>query len=115
MMAESRVFVLDPHFDGSGLAAIWAGLEQTQANVKILTQAKAEVDKWLTDESRKLPSGIEVRTCRHAFHDRFAVVDAELWHFGSTVGGGYHVLSAVSRGWSAHADSLAELFGAWWE
>ena len=35
-------------------------------------------------------------------HDRFAVVDGELWHFGGTVGGVLAAFTAQSRGWSAH-------------
>ena len=32
-------------------------------------------------------------------HDRFAVVDGALWHFGSTVGGGHRGLTAASGPW----------------
>ncbi|MBF8274642.1 MAG: hypothetical protein HW380_3747 [Magnetococcales bacterium] len=35
-------------------------------------------------------------------HDRFAVTDGELWHFGGTVGGVHNGLTAVSRGWRAN-------------
>lgn len=34
-------------------------------------------------------------------HDRFAIVDGILWHWGATVGGGYNGQNACSHGWSA--------------
>ena len=33
-------------------------------------------------------------------HDRFAIVDDELWHFGATVGGFHHGVNAATRGWN---------------
>jgi hypothetical protein len=47
-------------------------------------------------------------------HDRFALVDDDLWHFGSTVGGGYHQLSAASRGWYERAPELSRVFENLW-
>lgn len=49
-------------------------------------------------------------------HDRFAIVDDELWHFGATVGGCHRSVNAFSRGWSA-AETHAEdyFFHLWGE
>ena len=33
-------------------------------------------------------------------HDRFALLDEEIWHFGWTVCGVGHTLNAYSRGWN---------------
>jgi hypothetical protein len=113
--AEERVLILDPHFGGDGLVAVWTALDLTAAKVPILTQRKPELDAWLIEHSLQLPEHVEARQSRHAFHDRLAVVDADLWHFGSTVGGGHHQLSAASCGWHMHAAGVATLFDAWWE
>jgi hypothetical protein len=113
--AEERVLILDPHFEGDGLVAIWPALDQTVANVRILTRRKKEFDGWLVEQMLHLPENVEARQSRHPFHDRLAVVDADLWHFGSTVGGGHHELSAASSGWHMHARGVATLFEAWWE
>jgi hypothetical protein len=44
-------------------------------------------------------------------HDRFALVDDELWHFGGTVGAvDNQGLSAVSRGWFSEGERFATLF-----
>lgn len=47
-------------------------------------------------------------------HDRFAVVDDELWHFGATVGGLHHGVNAATRGWSATAVGAVRFFGEVW-
>jgi hypothetical protein len=47
-------------------------------------------------------------------HDRFAIVDIELWHFGATVDNCHPSINAFSRGWSAtetHAE--AYFFHLW--
>jgi hypothetical protein len=35
-------------------------------------------------------------------HDRFVMLDDELWHFGGTIGGFQPNLTAYSRGWYNH-------------
>lgn len=47
-------------------------------------------------------------------HDRFAVTDGELWHFGGTVGGIHPDLTAVSRGWDAESQNFTTLFNQIW-
>lgn len=49
------------------------------------------------------------------FHDRFAVTDGELWHFGGTVGGIHPDLTAVSRGWDAESHNFTTLFNQLWK
>jgi len=47
-------------------------------------------------------------------HDRFAIIDNELWHFGATVGGLHGDVSAATRGWDiAHHDALRFFEDAW--
>jgi hypothetical protein len=47
-------------------------------------------------------------------HDRFAIVDDELWHFGATVGGGHPNLNAASRGWSVASTRALDFFEEVW-
>jgi len=47
-------------------------------------------------------------------HDRFAIIDDELWHFGATVGGLHSQVSAVSRGWRASDHGVEEFFDLAW-
>lgn len=43
-------------------------------------------------------------------HDRFAIMDQEIWHFGAAVGGMHKKLSAFSRGWKDEGDALRNFF-----
>ena len=47
-------------------------------------------------------------------HDRFAIIDGALWHFGATVGGGHSDLTAVSGPWSATATRAVPFFEECW-
>lgn len=47
-------------------------------------------------------------------HDRFAIVDDELWHFGATVGGLHASVNAASRGWRAEDHGAIEFFEEIW-
>lgn len=47
-------------------------------------------------------------------HDRFAIVDDELWHFGATVGGFHSQVSAATRGWRASEHGAEDFFNLAW-
>jgi len=67
---------------------------------------------------RPVKCSIEVRhhlTKRFDYiHDRFAIVDDELWHFGGTAGGFHASVSAASRGWSAVEHGAIKFFEMAW-
>ncbi|MGC9206488.1 hypothetical protein [Acidithiobacillus sp.] len=48
-------------------------------------------------------------------HDRFAIIDDELWHFGATVGGFYSLVSAATRGWRASDHGAEQFFKLAWD
>jgi hypothetical protein len=48
-------------------------------------------------------------------HDRFAIVDNELWHFGANVAGTHNGVNCFSRGWSASEHGAIRLFQEYWE
>lgn len=48
-------------------------------------------------------------------HDRFAIIDNELWHFGATVGGFHRDVNAVSRGWNAETHNAVQFFDTAWK
>jgi hypothetical protein len=48
--------------------------------------------------------------CILEVHDRFAIVDSELWHFGATVGGAHRSINAYSRGWDATEARALDFF-----
>jgi hypothetical protein len=47
-------------------------------------------------------------------HDRFAIIDSELWHFGATVGGLHSLVNAATRGWDAEAHDAVRFFNEAW-
>ena len=117
--AAVHVLVLDPHFDRQGAEILGRALSSTQArDVRLLTgrkhldeQARSGLAKMLTQscnegrlDERQVEALWRTSLDSHAFpflHDRFAIVDGGLWHFGATVGGGHPHLTAASGPWSA--------------
>jgi phosphatidylserine/phosphatidylglycerophosphate/cardiolipin synthase-like enzyme len=141
--AQERVWIIDPHFldpdKGNRQTRVdqivdWM-LERSFAasDIRFLTAShhKKEVDDDLAKQfaeyaemiSSNRPRGprcnIEVRfTLRKNFnyvHDRFAIIDDELWHFGATVGGFHSQVSAATRGWRAADHGAVEFFYLAWE
>lgn len=56
----------------------------------------------------------EGRTPVRLPHDRFAIIDDELWHWGANVGGTHHEVNAFSRGWPAHETGASDYFDRLW-
>lgn len=104
--------------------------------IKILTNSPYSADKEKEEEMRasfdgvvKLyqehrqqgSTGVELSVCLNLtkkfnyIHDRFAIIDNELWHFGGTVGGFNSKLSAASRGWDATELNAIEFFNEVWQ
>ena len=48
-------------------------------------------------------------------HDRFAIIDDELWHFGATVGGLHQDVNAATRGWDVDDNDALRFFEVAWE
>ena len=127
--ASQRIWIIDRHFEG------WCGLAQllevllpgsarrplkprgTAPVVMILSRRVKEARDWLTSEKKGLPQNIRIAGLRDdaSVHDRFALVDDDLWHFGSTVGGAHPEVSAATRGWGAEVPLFERLFQSLWE
>lgn len=48
-------------------------------------------------------------------HDRYAIIDDELWHFGATVGGFHSQVSTATRGWRASDHGAEDFFKLAWD
>lgn len=132
MEAELRILVLDPYFEEVDADVLGSALSLTMASdIRLLTgqstiakERREQLQRWLTqyrDSNRVDARQVEVRWSatldRHRFpflHDRFAIVDGGLWHFGSTVGGGHRGLTAASGPWSAAGARATEFFDECW-
>lgn len=118
-----RVWILDKHFEGpeyeilrEPLVTVFklAKRERRQKPVvRILTARYDDLRTTLADGHRAI-DGVEIRSCNAGYHDRYALLDSDLWHFGSTVGGAQQKLSCASHGWTSHAEAFSQLFDDWW-
>ena len=130
--SEVHILVLDPHFDAISFNVLEAAISISQArDVRLLT-GRGDIDKSererlgkkLTkdlNENRVGSPQVEIQWSatldKHKFpflHDRFAIVDGSLWHFGSNVGGGHPGLTAASGPWSAIRTRAKEFFDECW-
>ena len=130
LSAEDRVLVLDRHFDETGARALEDALSLSHVwDVRLLTgrvvdEKREELRRVLTDrcnsdraDGRTVDVQWRTSLGRDRFpflHDRFAIVDGTLWHFGSTVGGSHSGLNAVSGPWSAEATHAVTFFNECW-
>ena len=132
VQAEMHILVLDRHFDKIGAKVLGPPLEFSQArDVRLLTgggdvseEEREGLRKKFTDyrnlnrvDSRQVAIQWRATLDKSTFpflHDRFAIVDGALWHFGSTVGGGHPGLTAASGPWSATKTRAKEFFEECW-
>jgi len=139
--SRERVWIIDKHlFDDDGeypdheqrclRVAGWFEYTQELKSVQILTSAHASKQNYITNKfqelqevvlevrgSHSVPIDIKVRFSISSFpyiHDRFAIVDNELWHFGATVGGFHRDVNAASRGWNVENHKALEFFNLAW-
>jgi len=133
--AIERVWILDLHFDHVGVAALEIGLKGSSVrDVRLLTGTRKDDLKPLTARLNavRLPANtpaaaqtpqlasVEWRdfldSKSYPFpHDRFALVDGELWHFGHTVGGAGKCLFACSGPWDAQATEAIDFYEGLWQ
>ncbi|PCI41891.1 MAG: hypothetical protein COB46_02110 [Rhodospirillaceae bacterium] len=134
VMNVRKLYLMDAHIDGLTMRKIRDYLNEGSnakdfpiKEIKIMcgSNDKDNVQAAFDDMKNKLmekqpqPS-IELRqsldkTKFPFLHDRFAVLDNELWHFGATVGGLHQSLNAYSRGWSASEYRFIDMFNKAWE
>lgn len=125
--AHHRLFIMDRHFDETGVKSLQHAFEGSQASdVRLLTGSMYNLDKMrkvleICINSRRHGQQVNVRwkavlrrDCYPFLHDRFAVVDDALWHFGATVGGGHPGLNAASGPWPAEKARAVEFFQECW-
>ena len=118
LQANSRIWIMDPHFDHKvGLRCLWVSLCYTEASeVKIISHEDFEgewINKLEEEFDVSMTIKLEWRKGFFQLHDRFAIIDNQFWHFGSTVGGGFYKYGAATSGWSSGL--LEKVFMSQWE
>ncbi|WP_417441329.1 hypothetical protein [Idiomarina sp.] len=139
--AQERVWMVDEYLlmpdRGNPVERIdkileWLPLWLDASDIRLLTKPHQEISKDdlrrfynhamainSHDVRRTKECRIEVRMhltkdCDFV-HDRFAIIDDELWHFGGTVGGFHSKVSATSRGWRAEDHGAIRFFEEIWD
>lgn len=124
-----EIRIIDPHLDIHAMRSIRELLYIATGikTLKILMNGKSSSEdiKLVFDDlcthlidhgckgSLELKQGLD--NSRYPYlHDRFALVDGELWHFGATVGGLHHSLNAFSRGWDDNKHNFKNFFENVW-
>lgn len=83
--------------------------------LKIFKDREVEINKKYARRGSACRIAVSTHLSRvFDIHDRFAVIDDELWHFGATVGGFHASVNAASRGWPAGAVGAIEFFELAW-
>lgn len=140
--AQERIWIVDEFLlmpeKGKGSAADridkilrWLHLSLAASDIRLLTKQHREFGeddlKKFQRRAREISNYearrgkeccIEIRmhlTRDYDFvHDRFAIVDDELWHFGGTARGFQASVSAASRGWRAVDHGAVDFFEEIW-
>jgi hypothetical protein len=141
--AQDRVWIVDKYLlmpekdKGSPVDRVdtllkWLPLQLAASDIRLLTKQHQEIGEddlnKLRQRAREISNyetrrgkecRIEVRMhLNHRgcdfIHDRFAIVDDELWHFGGTAGGFHADVSAATRGWRAADHGAIDFFEEIW-
>ena len=127
--AEDRIWILDNYFGKKAkkIENIVLCIERAEArSIRIISRFfDKEILKRLQHrrrvDSRKrfLPPDFGISWQKlYSFpdlHDRFVIVDNELWHFGGSIGGGQEILTAASRGWPAFSIGAIDRYQEIWK
>ena len=125
--AHRRLLIMDGHFDETGVKSLQDAFEGSQASdVRLLTGSVNDLEKMrinlemrvnLRRNNQQVNVQWRATLDRNSYpflHDRFAVVDDALWHFGATVGGGHPGLNAASGPWPAEETRAVDFFHECW-
>jgi hypothetical protein len=137
--AQNRVWLVDvylldsPKVAGRCFFTVFerAFYRTKASDIRFLTTSKSEHREQISHfyrlrDKRRAPPyhvgiSIEVKQVRKGRdpvrlpHDRFAIIDSELWHWGANVGGTHDGVNAYSRGWSADQMGAAGYFERLWD
>lgn len=89
--------------------------EVSAADLRLFKDRENDINKKLARRGPQCSITVSTHLSRvFDIHDRFAVIDDELWHFGATVGGFHTSVNAASRGWPAGAVGAIKFFELAW-
>lgn len=132
--AQQRLWILDKKFDSTSFKVLRDSIIKFSEvpDIRILSGKKSieEIRDFIRQDNQnwgfrvhingyettwktpqRQPRTLLLQVLKSNVHDRFSLIDDELWHFGGTVGAMEDEgLSAVSRGWYSHAEPFSRMF-----
>lgn len=116
-----EIFILDKFFDGKDLQRLvheckkYYKYKDYYKNFFIITNQRDNLIQQSLSELQKIPNTDAVISynCEiiSIMHDRFAILDGKIWHFGAKFAGMYGGIHAFSGPWEDQGNSLKYLFG----
>lgn len=109
---------LPPHITASDIRILTKDHKQINDEMLLLFESK---QNDINAKRRPGQTRCRIEVCTRLtarfdhVHDRFAIIDDELWHFGATVGGFHPRVNAASRGWDAEASGAIDFFILAWD
>lgn len=79
-------------------------------NMSILNKVASELKRSKAKIYSDVSISIGELPPKDIVHDRFAIMDGEIWHCGAAIGGMHGALNAVSRGWFDEKGRLKNFF-----
>ena len=125
-VARDVLWILDQHFDEVGVVPLADALADSAVReVRILTRSTNDEPPPILETARRVAGftkDLGLFWCRHLegdrfpyAHDRFAIADEKLWHFGHTVGGGGRAMTAMTGAWDAVLTEAQRFFRQAWD
>lgn len=124
--ATRELFIMDKYFDVSAMKHLFNVIRNRSNGALEKVHLLCSSSHSTGSDFKKLLAGIRSEYRRNRgnlefsgdlkpgfffdIHDRFAITDDELWHFGSTVGGVSGGLTALSRGWMDQVKAFKKVF-----
>jgi hypothetical protein len=114
---SKEVFLLDKFFDADCLQRVIDEIKKVEDKkdyeVKSVVIFHCQGQNKHTMMNEKLcrevhlKANIEIHMLQKTYiHDRFALMDGEIWHCGATIGGMHECLNAISRGWKDNGNKM---------
>ena len=110
--AKERVYLIDKHIDQAAFLRILEVLKERESgnhnalSVILLTNPSKSFNalKTIYEGFKFSLTTVYVPRCDQCvielMHDRFAVIDDAIWHFGATIGGMHECINAFSGPWT---------------
>jgi hypothetical protein len=110
------IYIIDKHFEIEHLNKMINLIINNESNqdfqpknIVILSYQATTLDSVYQKRANTIKSQFKFswpKKYSEHFHDRFVLMDKEIWHCGATIGGMHNSINALTRGWIDNGDFL---------